>query len=166
MNPSPWLFICRTMYWSRLGGRIMKAAMDGTAPMEVITGLKTAAGVVVDSSSPQQRLFWVDHNATRIQSGKLDGTDIQTVAQLPPSSRPWGIAVRNDQLLWGNYGSKSIQVSSKSGENLRTLYSGTFKINHLALAMANPIQTRRNHCEGQSCSGICVLSTNYFRCLP
>ena len=156
------ILLHRTMYYATRGS-IKMAQMDGTNVVEIINGLSTAAGVAIDLNS--LRLFWSDYNTNKVQSSNLDGTDVQQVAQLPSGSGPWGIAVNKDRLYWGNWDSKSLQVSTKTGQDLQTLYNGAHNIQHLTVATSNPKQTRPNHCEGQSCSGICVLNKTSFRCI-
>ena len=144
----------------------MKAEMDGTNVVEIVTGLTYPGGILIDTLNSQRRLFWVDLGTNKVQSSKLDGTDTQTVVELTGDPQPWGLAANNDRLFWGNFNSSSFQTSDKYGQNVETLYYGIHGINHLTAVTPNPVQTRLNHCEGQSCSGVCVLNTNSFRCLP
>ena len=153
----------RTMYWSG-GGSIFKAEMDGSNLVKIVKDLGAPAGIAVDLGA--LHLFWVDHNTNTVQSSYLNGTSVQLVAQLRYVDKPWGVAVDGDRLFWGNYASKSIQTSDRTGQDVRTLYNGTHFIQHLTLGARNPAQTRQNHCEGQTCSGICVLTAKSFRCIP
>ena len=152
------------MYWSKpRTGIIAKADMDGSNVKEIISGLISPAGIAVDFDS--RRIFWVEWSGARIQSSNLDGTDVQLVLQLSRNTYPWGIAVTGQRLFWGG-NSGSLQSSNKSGQDIRTLDNGTSSILHLTLAAPNPVHTRLNHCEKQACSdGICVLTSNSFRCV-
>ena len=154
----------RTLYFTKNEGNITVAEMDGTNAVDIITGLSRPAGIAIGFDP--LRLFWVDHATDRVKSSNLEGTDLRQVAQLPPGTYPWGIAIKNGQLFWGNYAFNCLQSSAQTGENLQTLYSGTFEIQHLVVPSSSPARTRRNDCEGQSCAGICVLNKNSFRCLP
>ena len=152
------------MYWTNDSkDRIFKAHMDGSNVEDVVTGLSIPAGIAIDPVA--SRLFWVDYDMNKVQSSRLDGHDVHLVTQL--SSRPWGIAVDSSgRLFWGTYDSKLLQTSETTGINMRTLHTATHSIQHLTMAGPGPVQTRQNHCEGQNCSGICVLTATSFRCLP
>ena len=154
----------RKMYCTRRRGGILKAVMDGTNVVEIGSSVTDPGGMVIDFSL--LRLYWTDCATEKLQSSDLDGQDLKVIAQFSNKTCPWGIALQDDQLIWGNHGSKSIQTSYKTGQNVRMLYNGTLSIQHLTLTTSAHSQTRINHCDGQDCSGICVLNTNSFRCLP
>ena len=140
------------------------AEMDGSNVAEIVSGVEEPGDITIDFDS--SRLFWVTRDTNKVQSSNLDGTDVQLVVQLSSGTEPWGIAITDDRLFWGNWGSESLQSSDKTGQDIETTYNGTHSIYSLTVAYPNPIQTRRNHCEGQLCSsGICVLNKNSFRCV-
>lgn len=148
----------------------MSAEMDGSAAVKVISGLQRPFGIIIDYGA--SRMFWSEHTGNKICSSNLDGTDIRNIVTLPPESYPWGIALHNDQIYWGNYGSKSLQRSFKSGQFMRTIYTGSSKIQQLTTNSRNFPTTRRNHCKDQQCPNICVLKTSRwwstssaFRCI-
>ena len=137
--------------------------MDGSDVTVLVSGLQYAMGIVVDYDS--SRLYWAGHTTSRIQSSNTAGGDVRTVVQLPASTGPWGLTLHGNKLYWGNELAKSLQSSSKTGENVRTLYTAPNSIFHLTMTTRNLTRTRRNDCEGQACSGICVLTGMTFRCL-
>ena len=63
------------MYWSEYGGSIIKAGMDGSNALEIVTALASdPIGIAIDFSS--FRLFWVDYLRNKVQSSNMDGTDV------------------------------------------------------------------------------------------
>ena len=135
--------------------------MDGSDVSIIVSSLDRPISVIDDYDA--SRLYWADHGANRTQSSNLAGGDIRTVIQLLTSTKPEGLAQHGNKLYWGNYATKSLQSSTKTGENVRTLNSS---VQPLTVATKNLSRARRNDCEGQACSGICVLTAKPFRCLP
>ena len=149
--------------------------MDGSNPVQLITGLDNPSGLAIDLSS--QRLFWGNCGANTIQSSHLNGTDVQRVLGFNSDTYTCirGIAIHGDKLFWGTSAwfdpqpsSYSFQTSNKFGQDLRMLCNGTSEIRRLTVAAPNPVQTRRNHCkELVGCTrGICVLNKKSFSCIP
>ena len=153
------------MYWTRYSGAgsIHRAGMDGSSLLTLVTGLNGPVHVTIDFAS--QRLYWTEYNGNKIQSGNLDGTDIQLVVQLPSNSYPWGIAIASDGIYWGNSGNNKLQSSTTDGQDVQTLYTETYSILNLAVAPAvDQPRTRANDCAEQNCTKLCVLSPTYYRC--
>ena len=113
------------------------AQMDGGNAVEIVSGLSHPIGIAIDFDS--QRLFWVDYNANNVQLSNMDATDVQLLVQLSslPKTGPWGIAITEDRLFWGNEGSKTLQRSDKAGQDIVTLYNGTQWIHQLVVAIPN-----------------------------
>ena len=154
------------MYWTRgPAGLIMEAQMDGSDMIRLID-CNDPLGIAIDPDT--SRIFWTEQENSRILSSDMNGTDIRTVVTLPRGSSPYGIAIHKNELYWGNWNDRSLQRSSKSGGNVRTLFRGakTENIRHLCTTSRNFLTSRRNHCEGQNCSNICVLTATGFRCIP
>ena len=142
----------------------MKADMDGTNSVQVVGGLKGPKGIAVDHDL--SRLFWADNSLHIIQSSNLAGGDLRTIVQLPDKSWPWGVAVHGNKLYWGNFGPESLSSSTKTGENVRTLYTAKSGPMHLTLTTRSLNRTRMNECDENSCSSLCVLTSTASRCLP
>ena len=152
------------MYWSKYRGGIFKAEMDSSDSAQIVAGLQGPVGIAIDFDS--HRIFWMEYEAHRVLSSNLNGTDMHLVADLDDRTHPWGIAVEGGRLYWGAWDVESLQTSDKTGKDMRTLYSGHGVLS-LAVAHADPLHTRSNHCQGRVCSiGICVLTRNSFRCIP
>ena len=156
----------RNMYWTGSNG-IMRASMDGTNSVQIVSGLVTPRGIVVDFQT--SALFWVDAGTKRVQTSRLDGSSVATLAGTIDSS-PWGIAVDRDRVYFGSFGSSpyALRSCSKTGGDIKTHYTGGTQMQHLAfISSRHPTTTRRNDCAGQSCSGngICVLTPSSYRCL-
>ena len=152
------------MYWTRNTGEIMRAQMDGSDAVQVVAGLNFPFGIAIDYNA--SRMFWTESQPDQICSSNLDGRDIHTIVTLPASSVPIGIVVHNNLIYWGNYGAKSLQRSSKSGQDIETVFTGSHTITQLTTTYRNLVTNRLNQCEGQNCANICVLTTNAFRCIP
>ena len=146
------------MYWTVREGHIMRAQMDGSDPVQVVTGLGNPVGITIDYDA--SRMFWTEHTGNKICSSNLDGTDVRPIVPLPSGTVPWGIAVHNDQIYWGNRNTSSLQRSSKSGQDVRTVFTGSSPIQPLMTSGGNFPTTRRNQCEGHSCANICVIKTS------
>ena len=158
----------RMMYWtSQSPGSIQKAGMDGSSPVTIVTGLNLPRGLAIDFAA--RRLYWADMNDNRIQTSDLDGRGFRTVVQLPGDRYPWGIAVSKDRIYFGNNdsdGNNRLQSCTKDGQDIETLYTQDTHIRHMVLLPAVDRPTnRKNHCEGQNCSMLCVLSQTSYRCL-
>ena len=157
--------LCRKLYLSRHSpGSIMSAGTDGSDGITLVSGLQTPCGIAIDFL--ERRIYWADRGTNRIQSCDTQGHGIRTVVQLLPGDyQPWGIALRNDTVYWGNYNVKAFQSGRKSGQDVRSVYNGDY-IRMLTIVPPSGLPTNRtNHCKGSRCSGICVLTTNSFRCL-
>ena len=157
--------LCRKLYFSRHSpGSIMSAGTDGSDRIILVSRLQTPYGIAIDFS--ERRIYWADRGTNRIQSCDTQGQGIRTVVQLRPGDyQPWGIALLNGTVYWGNYNVKAFQSGRKSGQDVRSVYNGDY-IRMLTIVPPSGLPTNRtNHCKGQRCSGICVLTTNSFRCL-
>lgn len=139
----------------------MKAGMDGSSPVRLVTALGEPCGIVIDFQS--LRLYWADLVTQKIQSSNLVGGNIVTLVEL--QFHPYGIALLNDKLYWGYYMSTMVQSCSKSGTGISTVYNVTAFTWHLTVPTWNLPRNRIDHCEQHSCSSICVLSPTSFRCL-
>ena len=152
------------MYWTTDRG-IMKAWMDGTNSVEIVSGLRHPMGVTMDYESP--RLFWVEQGSKKVQSSGSDGSNVVTLAQLKDT--PLGIAVDATRVYFSSYAIPSVLRScNKTGGDMKELYTydGGDEMGHIALITSRPpLATRQNHCANQNCSGICVLIPNSYRCL-
>ena len=157
------------MYWTRgPAGVIMEAQMDGSDMVRLID-CNGPLGIIIDYDT--SRIFWTEQGNNRILSSNLNGTDVRSVVALPTGTTPYGIAIHNNELYWGNWNDRSLQRSSKTGEHIRTLFRGAKNenIRHLCTLCTtsrNFPTSRPNHCEAQNCSNICVLTATAFRCIP
>ena len=142
----------------------MKAWMDGTNPVPIVSGLSSPAGIALDYNS--RKLFWTDFGTDKIQSSDLDGRNVQTVATV---SKPYGIAVSENRLYFGTFSSPSVlQSCGMTGRDMKILHRDPKKMRHIGVAPSHSTPaTRRNHSAGRTCpeKGICVLTPYSFRCL-
>ena len=54
------------MYWTKSGGGVFKADMDGSNAAVIVPGLSDPVGIAIDLGS--LRLFWVEYNGNRVRS--------------------------------------------------------------------------------------------------
>ena len=155
------------MYWTRFGvtsNGLMRAQMDGSNVAQLLGGLRTPSGITIDYDG--SRIFWTEHWGDKISSSNLDGTDVRIIVTPKPCSSPWGIALHKNRMYWSDWSYYTLQRSSKSGQDVRTLFTGTGYIQQVTTTSRNFPTSRQNHCEGQNCSSICILTTSSFRCVP
>ena len=58
------------------------------------------------------------------------------------------------------------EPGSKTGGDVKVLYTHGDDMQHIALITSRPpLTTRVNNCANQSCSGVCVLTPTFYRCL-
>lgn len=130
------------MYWTRWPGDIMVAQMDGTGAVQLVTGRDHPVGITVDYETA--RLYWTEYHAHRVCSSNLDGTDVKWTQQT--GKYPWGIALLNKEVYVGYVrGDQKSQQLTTNRWNFNT--------------------SRENHCAGQYCAKICVLTTSAFSCV-
>ena len=159
-------FSDRFMYWTTYApasGVIFTAGMDGSNPRSLVAGTEQASGVQIDLE--KRRLYWTLYEIKRIQSSKLDGSDVVTIHQL--ADCPIGIAVVGERLYWGYPQVNTIHSGGvQPGSGIRVEYVGESPTRHFTVPLWNPPRNRTNHCEGVVCSGVCVLKPNSsYRCL-
>ena len=156
------------MYWVKSGksnGAIMRAEMDGSNRVTLVTGLKYARGLTIDFE--ESRLYWTCRGDDTIQSSNLQGSDIRTVIQLQNGSYPIGVGPLHDRLYWTNFEGKTLQASSMSdGTVVQTLYTGNKRLYHFVIIPGLNLPTNRvNHCDRQNCTKVCALTATSFRCV-
>ena len=141
----------------------MKASTDGMNSKQIVSGLGDPTGITVDYKS--SKLFWVDHTSNLVQSSTLEGRNVNTVLEIS-GFKPWGIALSENKIYLGNCRwASELRSCTRTGADMRTLYNASRPIQQLTVVAPAPASTRRNHCTGQSCYGICVLTPSSFRCL-
>ena len=157
--------LCRVMYWTEYygnsSGSIMKAGMDGSGPVILVTGLREPCGITFDIDGA--RLYWADLLGKKIQSSNLDGGEVITITEVPVG--PYGIALLDDRLYWSYWDSKVVQSSSKDGTEFQRIFEGTGSSRDFAVPTWNLPTKRPNFCSHRLCPNICVLSPKVFQCL-
>ena len=148
------------MYWTKGSSLIVKADMDGANDAVIVRG-SVCNGIAIDYVT--SRLYWGDVSRG-IKSSDAEGGDVRLM--VPLSKTPWGLTVSSRRIYWGYYSSgNSVQSSTKEGQDLKTIFNGKEEIQHMTVVEGSLPVTRRNDCDGQVCSGICVLTPTSFRCL-
>ena len=156
------------MFWTKSAGSIVRAGMDGSNRSTITTytgsSVKELRGITIDFQS--SRLFWVSANADKIQSSSMDGGSVETILSLTRGSWPIGVGLFGDRIYWANNGNNIVQSCTKSGQDVRTLYTGTSSLLHLAIVPElYPPTSRTNDCDKMSCTKVCVLTPTSSRCV-
>ena len=99
---------------------ILKAGLDGSNPVELVTGLDAPADIVVDALGG--KLYWADN--TRLQRSNLDGSDVEDVVTGISFAR--GIAVDSaaEHVYWTETASGQVRRADLDGTNLVVIASG------------------------------------------
>ena len=62
------------MYWSEVGScKIRRAALDGTNPVDLNTGVINGRGIALDLTN--NHIYWVEFGTSKIRRSDLDGTN-------------------------------------------------------------------------------------------
>ena len=147
------------MYWTR-NGYIVRADMDGSSVQTIVSSLSYPRGIVIDYT--EGRIYWADDGNDSIRSSTLTGSDQRTIYS---TSDPYGIAILNDRIFFGNTGSGIVYSMTKTGSGLMLLHDGPAAIYHLVLADYSLPQNRTNPCETLNCSRLCVLKGSSATCV-
>lgn len=90
------------MYWADFSaGKICKANLDGTSPVDLVTGGtgKGFTGVAVDPVN--SRIYWTEINQNQINSIKADGTGGITSGLTTGLDRPQYMTYYGGKIYWG-----------------------------------------------------------------
>lgn len=162
----PAFYTCRDMYGTTARGSILRAGMDGSSPAMILTGLQDPKGIAIDFEFGH--LYWTEWKADRIQRSDLQGRGVQPVLQLPSFSRPWGIAVDQERIYWSTAWNPDSQLGSctKAGTDVRSHFNAVNWMSHITFVPDLNLPTNRtNHCAGQRCAKVCVLTRTSFHCV-
>ena len=141
----------------------MRAGMDGSSPVTLVSASGDAYGIVIDFKA--SKLFWPDDDDHKIQSSNLAGGDRRTIVQRSNVS-PHGIAYVKDRIYWGERDSKQLRSSTTAGDDITTLHTDSSSIMHVIVVPDFSLpRNRTNHCAKHSCEKVCVLTAASFRCL-
>lgn len=148
------------MYWTDWGEKPMIAMsnMDGMNAAPFVTeDIHWPNGITLDW--PNNRLYWVDAKLRRIESIDFNGENRHTVIE-KVLKHPYGIAVFANNIYWSDWDTKSIQSCNKFNCKERTTVAKDRKIYdiHIYHSAIQPI--RKNPCQDNECSHLCLLSGN------
>nr|QJD20828.1 vitellogenin receptor [Liposcelis entomophila] len=150
------------MYWSDWGEHPMIAmsGMDGSNPRPFLSDkIHWPNGLALDISN--DRLYWVDAKALKIETVALDGSDRRTILE-KSVTHPFSIAVFEDMLYWSDWRGREIQMCNKfTGKNHSSVVKEK-KSNIYGVHIYHPaLQPRvENPCPSFLCSDICMLAPN------
>jgi hypothetical protein len=104
------------VYWTDLGGSVMKVPLGGGVPTAVASGLTTPTSITVDANS----VYWTNRGA--VMKVPLGGGGPTALAS--GQSVPSGLAVDATSVYWANSGSGSVMKVPVGGGMATTLASG------------------------------------------
>ena len=106
------------MFWIdgfTIGKRIVRAGMDGSNPVNVITtDIEDPVDLVIDYED--SRLYWSDKGRRWIASSDFNGQSPITVVK-GSLQHPFAITIFGDRVYWSDWDSKSIHSSLKKTGN-------------------------------------------------
>ena len=78
------------MYWTDYGtDKIQRANLDGSNVQDLVTGLNTPYGIVLDVAGG--KMYWTDVNADKIQRANLDGSNVQDLVHRIGCSKRYSV---------------------------------------------------------------------------
>ena len=160
------LSVLRIIYWTTWGsaGSVKRADMDGSNASVIATGLSYPCGIAIDFQA--SRIYWTVAEESRVESGDMQGKNVQRVKQFPSGSWTFGIAVYGNRIYVTNYSLQKLQSFNTAGQDLQEVHTDTNNLLHLAVISTRPDRpnTRANSCEYHGCSKVCVLTRTAFKC--
>jgi hypothetical protein len=99
---------------------ILKAGLDGSNPVEIVTGLDAPGDIVVDELSG--KLYWA--NNTRLQRANLDGSDVEDVVTGIAFARGIALDAAAGHVYWTETVSGQVRRADLDGANQVVIASG------------------------------------------
>ena len=138
---------------------IYKASMDGTMVTRIHSD-STLVWAEFDDDEEQSTIITMNYSAQDLKSIEKVQGKVQ------------GLTVMGDIIYWTDgwkifESDKSSQVRGIKARREIADFGGRYHSVFDMLLIHSSVQprTRPNYCAGKSCSDICVLNTNYFKCL-
>ncbi len=106
------------MYWTDQSSRkVMRADMDGTNQIEIVTGLDNPAGLAIDLTN--DKLYWGDWGDDLISRADLDGSNVEIVINTDIST-PKSIAIdqKGAKLYWTDSATNELKRANLDGSNV------------------------------------------------
>lgn len=153
------------MYFQYLSG-IWRAGMDGSNAIPIVPSIDHVNDIAIDAVT--SRLYWVEWNKQRIQTSYMNGSNVETIIQLPAKVHPGDPTLINDRMYWNIPFDGILLSSTNRGDDIRTHYNATSWI--LSMAVIAPRNYYGglnivNPCESHTCSHSCVRTAISSRCL-
>lgn len=110
--------------------------VDGTNNAAIYSGIVNVWDVAVDATEATPRLYWTNFGAVQIQSGNVDGTDLQT-----PITANAGSCVEvdpvNGHIYWTHNSTSMVYRANLDGTNVEALALVANEPHGIALDVAN-----------------------------
>lgn len=133
-----WLFSQSDIYFINSGVGIERIAPDGTERQVLVAwDFVTPQGIALDLTN--QKLYWTDWIADKIQRSNLDGSGVEDVLTTG-LDLPEGIEIdpENGKMYWVDSGTKKIQRANLDGSEVQDLVIyDLVNLDALALDLAN-----------------------------
>ncbi|RIK72126.1 MAG: hypothetical protein DCC67_19700, partial [Planctomycetota bacterium] len=121
-------------YWTdRMSDLVQRSSLGG-GPVETLVDLKALYGGTPDQYNPRGmaldlaggKMYWVDHNAGRVQRANLDGSNAEILLSGFGNGTLVGIELdlAAGKMYWTNYSAGTIQRANLDGSGVENLVSG------------------------------------------
>ncbi|MBA3483776.1 MAG: hypothetical protein H0T51_18385, partial [Pirellulales bacterium] len=121
-------------YWTDRSSDLIQRSGLGGGPVETLVDLKALYGGSPDQYNPRGmaidmaggKMYWVDHNAGRIQRANLDGSNVEIILSGFGNGTLVGIELdlAAGKMYWTNYSAGQIQRANVDGTGLENLVTG------------------------------------------
>lgn len=112
----------RTLFFDRGNPtNIARANLDGSNPVDIVTGVGTVAGLAVDSVNG--KLYWTDFGSSRLMRSDLDGANRAQVVATAGSPSGLALDVANSKVFFLTYNQTALYSVKYDGTGLTTLAS-------------------------------------------
>ena len=98
---------------------IARANMDGSSPVDIVTGVGTVGGLAVDSVN--RKLYWTDFGNNQIKSSDLDGMNQKMVVATASSPSGLALDVANSKVYFITYNQTALYSVNLDGSGLTPL---------------------------------------------
>ena len=124
------------MYWADWeDGKIQTANEDGSDVQDLITGLGSLYGVVLDV--PGGKMYWTNVGAGTIQRANLDGSEAEHLITGLGSLYGIALDMPGGKMYWTNVGASKIQRANLDGSDVQDLVTELNEPDGIAVDVAN-----------------------------
>ena len=120
------------IYWTDLGtSKIRRANLDGTNPVDHITGVNNGIGIALDLTN--NHIYWVEEGSAKIRRANLDGTNAQVLITNTTNIKGIALDLTNNHIYWSERNQLKIRRANLDGTN---------PVDHMALGSIMVLESR------------------------